>query len=63
MVRAGLIEKETFRQRFARSEEVSHADIWAEERPGAKALRQRTSGMFREQQGGLCGWRGVSVRE
>lgn len=63
MVRAGLIEKVTFKQRFARSEEVSHADIWAEERPGAKALRQSTFGMFREHQGGLYGWRGVSIRE
>lgn len=63
MVRAGLTEKVTFKQRFARSEEVSHADIWAEERPGAKALGQSMSGMLREQQGGLCGWRGVNIRE
>lgn len=28
VVRARLIEKGTFKPRFARSEEVSHADIW-----------------------------------
>lgn len=39
------------------------ARIGAEERPGAKALRQSKFGMFKQQQGGFCGWRAVSVRE
>lgn len=64
----GLVEKVTFGQRFGGGEEVSHADIQGQGlsgrgRASAEAGRQSKLGMFKEQQGGLCGWRGVSLEE